>query len=456
MPTINSNKIFSQSAKQYWYTWLFALIWNAITWLAIIKGGHNILRAFEENPVFYFFILFPFIGLWVIFSAIQQTLAWYKFGKTPVILTPYPGQVGGLCAGYITLPIAAKNAKQATISLNCKRQYTHSTSDGTHSTREDAIWQDRITLKPDRYGRKKTRINFTFNPPANLPASEQESDDFHLWRLHVRVPLPGIDYDRLFNLPMEKVDEHALATPSHFKPQTSQIIEHRNTEVGSIPKIKKSAAGTEFYYGYGRSKAMAIILMIIGLSLATLAYFFFNDFVIILATTATLMAAYIGFIALTLFLLGVFLMANSLTVKVGIMGVRKQQRIFGFLLEEIIEADDIVKIITEKNASSTSGNTTRVWYRLKLFTRDGQHFEVGDSLEGQSYADEIQQQMISALGTTWQAATLGSSQTKVKRPIPTWLRWTGKLSSYSFSIAILYDLSIMFPEITGGFSKFLP
>lgn len=324
MPHLSSNKIFSQSAKQFWQTWLFAFIWNAITWFAIIKGGHNILRAFEENPVFYFFVLFPFIGLWTIIIAIQQTLAWYKFGKTPVILNPSPGQVGGRCSGYITLPETAKEAKRAILSLSCIRSYIYRSNDGKSSQREQAIWQDQISIRPEKYGRKRTRLNFVFKPPANLPATEQESDDYHLWRLQVRIPLPGIDYDRNFELPMEKPDEQIVVTHRYTQTQTSSTIAHRETKAGSIPQINKTSAGTEFYYGYGREKVMAIIIMLFGLGLAVLGYFFFHDFLNFLPVTAGLMVAYIGFIALALFLLGVFMLANSLTVEVSLEGIHTQ------------------------------------------------------------------------------------------------------------------------------------
>ncbi|MCK5869587.1 hypothetical protein BMR05_09085 [Methylococcaceae bacterium HT4] len=56
--------------------------------------------------------------------------------------------------------------------------------------------------------------------------------------------------------------------------------------------------------------------------------------------------------------------------------------------------------------------------------------------------------MLSALGSSWQPAKQNTPQAKTKRPLPVWLRWTGKVLSYSFVIAIIYDLSRMFPEVT--------
>ena len=455
MPNITRNQIFSQSAKQFWQTWLFAIIWNAGVWFAIIKAGNNILAAFDANPVFYFFVSFPFIGLWVIGQAIRQTLAWYKFGKTPLTLNPFPGQIGGRCAGQLDLPIAAKSAKHAILRLSCMRRYQQRNNNGKSSWHTESLWQDKITIKPDKYGRK-IRLNFCFNPPADLPETETESDDYHIWSLQVRLPLPGIDYERNFLLPMKAADQQAIASVNRFKARTSTLIARQHTESSTSPKITQSASGTQFYYGYGRSKGMGISLMLFGLFIAVFAYYFFAGFLDFLPVTTVLMASYVGLIALTLFILGLFLIANSLTIEVGLMGLRKQQRIFGFLLEEITDADDIADITIEQNASSTSGNTTRVWYRLQLIARDGQSMEVGDSLEGQSYAAHIRQQMQAALGSSWQAEKPQKTPEKIKKTLPVWLRWVGKGLSYSFIIALGFDLSRMFPEITDFLTQFLP
>ncbi|OQK18512.1 hypothetical protein AU255_12070 [Methyloprofundus sedimenti] len=455
MPNITSNQIFSQSAKHFWQTWLFALIWNASVWFAIINAGQNILAAFEANPVFYCFISFPFIGLFIIFQAIQQTLAWYKFGKTPLTLNPFPGQVGGRCAGQLDLPVPAKYAGHAKVSLSCIRRYHQRNNNGKSSWHTQSLWQDRITLKPDNDG-QKIRINFSFNPPADLPESEPESDDYHIWSLQVRLPLPGIDYDRIFQLPVQTADEQAISATKRFKPKTSTIIAHQDTDSSATPQIIQSASGTQFYFGYGRSRAMGISLMACGLFLAVFAHYFFAGFLNFLPITTGLMAAYVELIALTLFILGLFLIANSLSVEVGLMGIRKQQRIFGFTCEEITDAENIADIVIEQNASSSSGNTARVWYRLKLIKHNGQTIEIGDSLEGQSYAALIRQQMLAALGSSWQPARRHKAPEKNKRPLPVWLKRIGKVLSYSFIIAIICDLSQMFPAIIIFLTQYLP
>jgi len=265
----------------------------------------------------------------------------------------------------------------------------------------------------------------------------------------------GIDYDRIFHVPMEEASAQQLASTERYKAKVSQRIEHQYTGVAKVPKLENTATGLQFYYGYGRSIGMSIALIIFGGFIGVFGYYFFGGFLDFLPATAGLMAGFVGFIAFVFSLLGVLLLANSLTIEVSLMGVRKKQRIFGFLLEEFTDAAEIVDIVTEKNASSGDGRTQRVWYRLKLKTADGQDMEVGDSLEGQSYANEIRQKMIDALGMTWQAATLNVPREKVKKPLPLWLRLIGKLLSYSFIIALLYDLSMKIAPISEFLSKVL-
>ena len=222
-----------------------------------------------------------------------------------------------------------------------------------------------------------------------------------------------------------------------------------------MPKIENTAAGLQLYYGYGRSKGMAVASIIVGIIIGVFAYFFFDGFLDFLPATMGLMAGFVGFIAFVFCLLGILMLANSLTVEVNLMGIRKKQRIFGFLLEEFNDANTIVDIVVEKNASSGDGRTQRLWYCLKLLTADGRDMEVGDSLEGQSYANEVRLRMIDSLGMTWQPASLISQQDNSKKTLPFWLQLIAKVLSYSLVITLLYDLSINIPPISEFLSKVL-
>ena len=96
---------------------------------------------------------------------------------------------------------------------------------------------------------------------------------------------------------------------------------------------------------------------------------------------------------------------------------------------------------------------------MKLVTNNGESIEVGDSLEGQSYADQIREQMLTDFGLPWNADTLEGQEENRKVPLPAWLRSSGKILSkifrYAFFIAFLYDMYGYFPEINEFFRKIL-
>lgn len=449
---IIGNQVYSQSKSQYIQAWLVALTWNGMIFFAIFKGYQHILQAFEHNPIFYFFVSFPFIGLWLLIDAIKKTITWFKFGKTPITLDPFPGQIGGQCAGYLLLPGLKAKIDQAVFTLTYIHRYARSDNQGKTHWHEDILWQDRASFKAEHYG-KLTRINFQFNPPANLPETEKESQDYHYWQCHVHLDLPGIDYDRAFNIPMKAVGAERQSSARQYATPAATRISHQDTEVARIPETHTSATGLSLYFGYGRAKGMALFCLLtglfIGLFIGIFGYYFFSGIEEFLPATTALMAGYVGLIAFILCLFGILLVANCLTIEVNLKGIRKKQHIFGFLLSEFINADDIVDIACEQHASSSSGHHKRVWYRLKVLTKQGAEMEIGDSLEGQSYAKEIRQKIIDALGASWRPATPEpqSKKTKAKKPVPGWLRLIGKILSFSFIIAFLADIIHFFPEL---------
>ncbi len=452
---IIGNQVFSQSKSQYKQAWIFAIIWNALIWFAIIMGGENILKAFDASPVFYFFVTFPFIGLWLASYAVKETIAWYKFGKTPVVLDPFPGQIGGEFTGYLNLSITKAEAEQAVFSLSCVRRYCSRANRGRRTWHEDVLWQERASFAPDPY-RDDIRVDFLFNTPADLPASEEESESYHFWQLHVRLALRGIDYDRIFNVAMAVATAQQLASIGRYRTKVSPRIAHQDTDTAGIPKIDSTAAGLQLYYGYGRSKIMALAIFIFGSTVGFFGYYFLDGFLDFLPATAAIISGFVGFMAFLFCFLGLLMVANSLTIEASLMGIRKKQRIFGFLFEEFTDAKDIVDIVVEQNALSGGGTSKRVWYRLKLLIAGGKNMEVGDSLEGQSYANNIRQKMIDSLGVTWRGATATPQVENVKKPLPWWLRIIGKVLSYSVVIALLYDLATKVPHIAEFLNKVLP
>lgn len=442
-PKWQTNTIDSDAGSEYKFSWLLAIFWNALTWTAIFLGGENILKAFDENPVFYFFALFPVIGVWVVYRAIAQTLAWKKFGKTPLVMDPFPGHLGGSVGGYVDVPVAYDLNHQVKISLSCLHHYWRK-SGGDNEKTTDAVWQDSIIIRPEP-AINKTRIQFSFSPTAELPESQPDGTDTYVWEVHIYFPLVGHDFDRKFVLPVIKATEQEIISASRF---TKISLEHVNRVVKSgktrVPKITRSATSTDFYYPLLRNKGLGFGLIIVGLLLGGFSWFMQQQFSDFMPMTSLLMFGMIALITTALSLLGCYMLLHSISVDVSPGGIDIKHKLLGFRFGDKIDVESIADIVKHKSGSTRGGKSTRVWYSLKVIEKNGQESTVGDSLEGSSYAESIRNKMIEKLGADWSASDYPEKTTgMMKRELPVNVTLLGKITSLAFPFAMLYDMRDM-------------
>ncbi len=447
-PKWQTNSILSNAGSQFKLLWLFAIFWNAITWAAIILGGENILKAFAENPVFYFFVLFPFIGLFMFHQAIKETLAWKKFGKTPLTMTPFPGQLGGVVGGYVDVPVPYYAMHEVKVSLSCMHHYTERRGGETESTSE-VLWQDDISVrsKPSAIG---SRLHFEFQPPADLPETEPDSKNYHGWDVQISLPLEGSNFERKFTIPVIRASEQTIASSARYsRPSIDQIAPTVTSSDSAIPQISAVLGGTQFLYPQYRNKGLGIGLMIAGALITVFLWFMREGFVDFLPMTSMIFFGFAELIAMAVFAFGLFMMSNTLTVDVGLSGVNVRHKIFGFDFGGEIERSTIADIVAEKSGSSSDGKSSTVWYSLKLIQKDGKDSNVGDTLEGYSYAQKVRQQMIEALGSGWSPSEYLERQKNLKdRELPLManvvIKILQKLVSLAIPVALIYDFREFF------------
>ena len=458
-PKWQTNSILSNAGSQYKFLWLFAIFWNAITWTAIILGGENILKAFEENPVFYFFVLFPFIGLFMIHQAIKETLAWKRFGKTPLTMTPFPGQLGGVVGGYVDVPVPYDAAHEIKISLSCMHYYWEKRGGESESVSE-AIWQDDISArsKPSALG---SRLHFEFRPPADLPETEPDSKDHHGWDVQISLPLEGSDFERKFTIPVIRASDQAIASSARYaRPSIDQISQNTTSSDTAIPQIRAIPGGTRFHYPQFRNKGMGIGLIVAGMLISVFLLFMRQGFEHFLPVTSLIFFGLAELIVLAMMIGGLYLISNTLTVDVSPSGVNVKHKVTSFNFGGEIERSTIADIVAEKSGSSSDGNSSRVWYSLKLIQKDGKDSTVGDTLEGYSYAQKIRQQMIEALGSGWLPSEYSERPKDLKdRELPFManvaIKTLKKFVSLAIPVALIFDFREFFFKLANMLGLFL-
>ena len=232
-------QIKSDAVKGVWFFWLFAVFWNAIG-IPILFSLPRELH--QENYVVLIALLFPAVGLFLIYKAISRTLEYRHFGKVLFSMDPYPGAIDGHVGGYIQVKNLdyrrASEAQTLSIKLECIYSYV-SGSGKDRSRRESIKWAERGRPKIDN-AIEGVNLAFRFSVPGHLPQADvEQSGAYHFWRLSVMADVPGIDLGRSYNIPV-------FATGA-----TSSGVSH-DVSAQAAAVRKREAAATGFAIASGK------------------------------------------------------------------------------------------------------------------------------------------------------------------------------------------------------------
>jgi hypothetical protein len=114
----------------------FAILWNAFSFPA----AWVILRDAHHEKAASFILLFPGIGLLLLWGAIYQTIKWRKFGRVRFVPTSLPGAIGGYLGGVIEVPARVSPDADANLALKCVHRVTTG-SGKNRTTHETVLWE---------------------------------------------------------------------------------------------------------------------------------------------------------------------------------------------------------------------------------------------------------------------------------------------------------------------------
>jgi len=197
-----SAQIRSDAGKGAWLSWLFALAWNAISSPVVFILPAELQR---ENYAALLALLFPAVGAWLVYRAINLSLEYRRFGRVLFSMDPYPGGIGGHVGGHIQVKNmeyrGASEAQNLQVTLECVHSYI-SGSGKNRSRRESIKWAERGRPKIGN-SIEGVNLSFRFDVPPGLPSADVEQRGaYHFWRLSVNADIPGIDLQRSYNIPV--------------------------------------------------------------------------------------------------------------------------------------------------------------------------------------------------------------------------------------------------------------
>ncbi len=362
--------------------WGITVFWNAISFPVAILGIPEILE--KEEYIGLVILLFPIIGLGLLYWAIKATLQWKRFGVTLLMMEPYPGSLGGQVGGHVRINMQYDATLAYKVTLSCINSYV-SGSGKNRSRKESVKWQD------EGYARVKPMMNhlnleFCFDIPDNLPVSEEASNNYHLWRLTIEAEMEGVDLSRSFEIPVYNTQQQSsrlsFKSPEFFPASVEKVTAE------SLLPLTKNINTKELYYPMLRRPMRSFAGILFGGIFTGIGVFLWQQ-----AKTdgfmLYVMASVFGSIGIVIVIASVYSAFNSLYLKFDGLSLFYRRKFLWFTLSnKVIPYSEITAIDATKVATSNTGGKHKIEYKIYA-KAGGKKFTLAESIDSASKKEQV-------------------------------------------------------------------
>jgi len=249
-------RITSSLRKAAAILWIFVAFWCAAS--AAISLAVVPQQLHQGNRAALLTLIFPVIGLAMIFFALNTTRAWRKFGRSIFEMAAIPGALGGTLEGEIQVKTRLRPEHGLHLRLSCFRRTTTG-SGKDRSTVERILWQDEKWLRADlpQTDSNATGIPVYFRLPDDQPESTLGNGDGIHWKLEASAKVPGPNFHAIFEVPVFKLPE----TPAPGDDPTASFqmsLDEIRQQIHSLVRVSDLPdGGREFNFPAGRNPGFA-------------------------------------------------------------------------------------------------------------------------------------------------------------------------------------------------------
>jgi hypothetical protein len=253
--------------------WVFTILWNAISTPAVWA----LLWHPPAEKGAYAILLFPLVGLALLWAAVYQTLRWRKYGRACFVPSVLPGAIGGYLGGVIEVPARVLPEADARLVLRCIHREVRG-SGKNRSTREKVLWEHEESIARDKWvsGPGGTRIPVLFYiPPECRATDDTDPDNEVLWRLAASAATPGVDFAAQFTVPVFATGETA-APPEPGVP----VLEEYSAgplDAAALAACGVHREGDTFRFSARHLRGMRIVTALLTLGFAALLVWFYRS-----------------------------------------------------------------------------------------------------------------------------------------------------------------------------------
>lgn len=396
-------QIASSATRGVWFFWTFAVLWNAISTPLIFVIPDEVKNG---NIAALIGLLFPLVGLFLIYKAMASTIEYRHFGKVLFEMDPYPGAIGGHVGGRIQvsrIPYQkALEANELWVRLECVYSYVSGTGKN-RSRRETIKWAEQGEPQIDSLG-QGIGLQFRFDVPSGLPhADVEQKNAYHFWRLTVKADVSGVDLNRHYNIPVFDTGASSRFIRHDISAQSSALREKESTQVQS-----SIASGNFDIDGLSRAMRMTNrggqILMVFPMFrnkiLTLFAAVFAGGFgfatysMADMASQGGLFGIFIAIFGLPFLLVAllagiatIYLLFNNLRVSIdsGKLSILRRL-LFVPIYRRNLSRNDISHLSIKRSGSSGQGIQRVEHFKLQAFDRNGRATTLAEDIDGEAAA----------------------------------------------------------------------
>ncbi|SHE92795.1 Protein of unknown function [Microbulbifer donghaiensis] len=206
-PEWSPRGIYSNNKLMVGGAWFIALAVNTISLPCAYIGLEHLAKGKYAGLLLLMVGLF---GCYFIYRAIKKTFEHVRFGRVPVVLDPFPGEIGGRVSGYLQFSKWLDAGSRFRVTLQQMKTETKRSGNKT-SISNTSLWElsGSGAMRSSGQG---SRVHFAIEVPAGMPPSRTNVGNGYWWNLEVKGDMPGVDFKRSYEIPVFHTGAPATAT----------------------------------------------------------------------------------------------------------------------------------------------------------------------------------------------------------------------------------------------------
>ena len=407
-------RIKSDAGKGMLFFWGFAVVWNGVSIPASLALPRELA---QDNYAALLILLFPAVGLFLIYKAIHRTLEYRHFGRVLFTMDPFPGAIGGHVGGHIQVKNLdyrrAREAQNLSVTLECV--YSYVSGSGKNRSRSESIkWVERGQPKIDN-AIEGVNLAFRFDVPEDLPQADvEQSGAYHFWRLSVSAEVPGIDLNRSYNIPVFATGETSHNISHDVSAQAAAVRKQEADAAGlaiasgqfdieglsRALRLRREGNRIHLKYPMFRNKFLTLFAAIFA------AGFGFACYSMIDMMSGGLFGIFIAIFSIPFFLVAlvaagatVYLPFNNLSVSIqpGEISVLRRLLVFPVYRRQL-QRGDISHLAIKRSGSTGQGADKIEHYKIHAVDSGGGKLTVAEDIDGEDVAKHFRDYLAQRIG----------------------------------------------------------